>query len=708
MAENVTIKIEVDASAGAKTVGELAKGIDNVTSSVDDSMKSLLDFRKEMKEIQVAMTAAGQAGDKAGFEKLKKRFTEVKDAAKSFREETIPLEDHIGVLAKGMGSAVSMGSNLALAFGADKKSAEELFKTFAKVQAIQGIVSGFSDMMDLAGKLPAALAAVSTSLRAMGASMYASLGPYGLLLAAIVAIGAAFAALIISTQDTDGAMNAFLDTTKTTRDEIGKLVDTIKDEVRVLKDLELQYDVITGKITESDAKIERSKRAQKAKEEKVLTDFNKKQTEIAKAYDAEKAELDKAMWGRYNEKVKKLQDVRTKTDAANEKSKNMLISVISAEGEQERLNIKAEADAKDLEARKAAGKRLSDAEKRRLEELRKLQQQSIQEDIDRINKSIEDKLRAEQTLQQKLRQLIIDNTEDKTKQLELFRQKEIQDIEASEGNEETKLAIINQINIKYAKLKGDIWDAYVKSEDERSKSEIEIAKKKKEELLKLDKERLDNQIKSAQQVVSLTMQSMDIIMQYQTQKNDEEISAAESKYKKEEELLKDKLDAGLINQAEYDSAVRGLEISRDREIKAAKEKQWNAEHEAALLQATLNGILAVMQGYAQTGPIGGSVLAVIMGAISAAQIAAIASQKMPEFAQGGYVPGIGNQDTVNAMLTPGEFVLKKDVVSQINSGQIIDYNKLASMINDKKVTIVSSEMSLQQGVDNKIKVRAQF
>ena len=32
------------------------------------------------------------------------------------------------------------------------------------------------------------------------------------------------------------------------------------------------------------------------------------------------------------------------------------------------------------------------------------------------------------------------------------------------------------------------------------------------------------------------------------------------------------------------------------------------------------------------------------------------------FNQGGVVPGTGNQDTIPAMLTPGEFVVKKDVV----------------------------------------------
>ena len=32
------------------------------------------------------------------------------------------------------------------------------------------------------------------------------------------------------------------------------------------------------------------------------------------------------------------------------------------------------------------------------------------------------------------------------------------------------------------------------------------------------------------------------------------------------------------------------------------------------------------------------------------------------FARGGYVPGSGNRDTVPAMLTPGEFVIRKKAV----------------------------------------------
>ena len=80
----------------------------------------------------------------------------------------------------------------------------------------------------------------------------------------------------------------------------------------------------------------------------------------------------------------------------------------------------------------------------------------------------------------------------------------------------------------------------------------------------------------------------------------------------------------------------------------------------------------------------------------------------PAFAQGGYVPGSGNQDTTHAMLTPGEFVLKKSVVEQINSGNVINYEKLASMINDKKVYLVEADVTKSQNKVRTIETRSKI
>ncbi len=45
------------------------------------------------------------------------------------------------------------------------------------------------------------------------------------------------------------------------------------------------------------------------------------------------------------------------------------------------------------------------------------------------------------------------------------------------------------------------------------------------------------------------------------------------------------------------------------------------------------------------------------------------------FASGGYVPGVGNSDTVPAMLTPGEFVIRKKAVSAIGVNKLHSINR---------------------------------
>lgn len=47
------------------------------------------------------------------------------------------------------------------------------------------------------------------------------------------------------------------------------------------------------------------------------------------------------------------------------------------------------------------------------------------------------------------------------------------------------------------------------------------------------------------------------------------------------------------------------------------------------------------------------------------------------YASGGYVPGVGNSDTVPAMLTPGEFVIRKKAVETIGAANLNRMNKYA-------------------------------
>ena len=91
--------------------------------------------------------------------------------------------------------------------------------------------------------------------------------------------------------------------------------------------------------------------------------------------------------------------------------------------------------------------------------------------------------------------------------------------------------------------------------------------------------------------------------------------------------LDEQLKRGAISREEYEA-----------ERKELLSQQAEDEKQAALFQATINGILAVVNAYS-IDPTG--ILSAITGAIVAAEIAAIAAKPTPQFAEGGWVDGKG-------------------------------------------------------------------
>jgi TP901 family phage tail tape measure protein len=77
--------------------------------------------------------------------------------------------------------------------------------------------------------------------------------------------------------------------------------------------------------------------------------------------------------------------------------------------------------------------------------------------------------------------------------------------------------------------------------------------------------------------------------------------------------------------------------------------------------STINSAVGVLNGAA--GALNGAAGA-IYGAVGALAAAAAA---IPRFSSGGLVPGLGNTDSVPAMLTPGEYVITKDVVNALGT-----------------------------------------
>lgn len=233
------------------------------------------------------------------------------------------------------------------------------------------------------------------------------------------------------------------------------------------------------------------------------------------------------------------------------------------------------------------------------------------------------------------------------------------------------------------------------------------------------------------------------------EKYDKEQSIVDEKYSKEEAALQKKLKSGLINQAKYDLLLGKLNEAKAKEEADLLQKQEDEENAikkkafqknkafqmAGIVMDTASALIGIQAGYAPFLPIGsGAMIAqmITTGAMGAASLAQVAATQYTA-ATGGLISGDlhaqssgGVRLSPNIMAEGGEFVVNRasteqykpllDAVNGAGNGNgdssnvsdIIDYDRLASAINDKKVYIVSSEITDQQNIDKTIITNSQF
>lgn len=209
--------------------------------------------------------------------------------------------------------------------------------------------------------------------------------------------------------------------------------------------------------------------------------------------------------------------------------------------------------------------------------------------------------------------------------------------------------------------------------DAEDKAKAEAAKREKERRAK----ELDEFIQYTQAVSSLFSN----IAAIQRNINEAEI-----------QQLEERLEKGEISREEF--AEKRRQILR---------QQAEEEKALAIFEATINGAAAVVSAFNEGGP----VLAGIVGASVAAQIAAIASQPLPQFEEGGFVDNqgyiSGRSHKAGGVLIEaegGEYITSKkyaqknkDILEAINSGHWEKY-KFENIISP------AIEQVLEGGIDN--------
>jgi hypothetical protein len=148
-------------------------------------------------------------------------------------------------------------------------------------------------------------------------------------------------------------------------------------------------------------------------------------------------------------------------------------------------------------------------------------------------------------------------------------------------------------------------------------------------------------------------------------------------------------------------AINKEALEKERGVK--KEQQTMSE-----ISAVISGAEAIMKGYAQSGPIVGTIEAVLMAAVTATEVASIASQHFAQGLDAGPVQrrvGGGGTDSEPAMLTPGEWVLRPEQMAALagrrsssSSGDVHHYHMgVTVMGNTNSATIgqiKQSQMSM--------------
>ena len=107
--------------------------------------------------------------------------------------------------------------------------------------------------------------------------------------------------------------------------------------------------------------------------------------------------------------------------------------------------------------------------------------------------------------------------------------------------------------------------------------------------------------------------------------------------KKRNKLNRD-YDAGLIGKKQYDVTVRALDEETSRKKAELDYQQAKNDKVQGISNAIIGTSVAIMQAYAQLGPIGGTIAAVLIGTLGALQINAIRKTPLPArgFEQGYY------------------------------------------------------------------------
>lgn len=195
----------------------------------------------------------------------------------------------------------------------------------------------------------------------------------------------------------------------------------------------------------------------------------------------------------------------------------------------------------------------------------------------------------------------------------------------------------------------ELNDATFNKNKENEVKTVELTKEQKKQL--------------AIEVINSANQLAQSLMQISQNQIQQELNDEKDKHDSKLQLLQQQLDNGIISQANFNAQKSQLDSEYAQKEKELKEKQFKNNKAMQLINATIATAVGVANALGTQPPPLGLIMAGIAGALGAAQIAIIASQPTPKFAQGGILNGEshanGGIKTPYGELEGGEAVINK-------------------------------------------------
>jgi hypothetical protein len=675
------------ASDTKKSFEEVSRAVDNIKK--DNGLAKALDVSKEAlnvgnsfnslrAQLKAATLETQQLADKFGELDPRtlaaaKRAGELKDKIGDINAQIAALTPEgkfnaIKNLAGAIGGVFQVATGALQAFGVESERATKIAQQFQGALNIFGGLSQLAQVKDamvaLRGVIGATTAAkeadivVTEAAAAANTAFSASLSPLGigLIVAALGGIVYAMTQIGDSTENTKNKTIGLTEATKQLVDEQKKLKELKKGEL----DADLELQVVTGEKTKENARriqLQRDSAEKQAEVQerinKTLDNQNKLQKKISDDQQALN-EISKQSFQGSGEARKAIEE----RIAANQKELTVTTKLYQTQAA-EKASIDKQYTTQFQASKIGEAKAAEEAEKAKQDAAKKTAQtqqekpktntELYKQEYDRLlslQKQYFDGVKLEALKSGKSQEDIAKDLE----QVEIDRL--TQQIDAAKATYQDYTALEVQLQELINKRKGL---PPIKAQVSEDVSQIpDYVKDIIAQLDNLNEQVTESLIQSAGQIVTSYFGQYLEGIQNATEMQREELD-------KQEQDLQESYDKRLIGRMELEAKEQDLMVQKNALERKLKADQAKADRQKALFDVAINTASALVRLWVDPGfPQAAPLVPYIVG-LGAIQAGTIMAQPLPKYKKGTLmVPGIGNEDTHPALLTPGEAVIPKD------------------------------------------------